>query len=121
MANPNRVGGILTFTIDGASYLARGNFKVAVLGVKREVIVGQDGVHGYTEMPVAGSIEGDFTTRQGLSLIALQTVTDSTVMVQLANGKTYVLTDAWTEGAFEIETAEGKFSAKFYGMDMQEI
>ena len=116
-----RIGGVATVTIDGQQYALRGNMKVVPSTVKREGIAGQDAVHGYTEMPIVPSIEGDFSTLPGLSLQTLENVVDSTVIAQLANGKTYVLTDAWTESAFEIETAEGKFSAKFEGLTCEEI
>ena len=116
-----RIGGVATLTIDGQQYALRGNMKVVPSTVKREGIAGQDAVHGYTEMPIVPSIEGDFSTLPGLSLQTLENVVDSTVIAALANGKTYVLTDAWTESAFEIETAEGKFSAKFEGLTCEEI
>ena len=35
--------------------------------------------------------------------------------------KTYVLTDAWTESAFEIDTAEGKFGVNFGCITCEEI
>ncbi len=116
-----RIGGVASITIDGQQYMLRGNMKVSPSTVKREGIAGQDYVHGYTEMPVVPGIDGDFSTPPGLSLQALENVVDSTVVAQLANGKTYVLTDAWTESAFEIETSEGKFSAKFQGLTCEEI
>lgn len=117
----NRLGGVINFTCDGVSYFIRGNMKVIYGGVKREPVVGQDGTHGYTEMPIAATIEGEFTTRPGLSIARMQDITNSTITASLANGTTYVLTEAWTEAAFEIETAEGKFAAKFCGMDCREL
>ena len=121
MATTNRVGGVINFTIDGVSYFIRGNMKVTPGTVKRDAVAGQDGPHGYTEMPIVPSIEGEFTTRPGLSLAALEAITDSTITASLANGTTYVLAQAWTESAFEVETAEGKFGAKFYGMSCTEM
>lgn len=116
-----RVGGVISFTIDGVPYAARGNFKVSPNRVKREGVAGQDGVHGYTEMPIVPGIEGDLTTVQGLSLTALEAIVDSTIIAQLANGKSYALTNAFTESAFEIDTAEGRFSAKFGGITCEEL
>lgn len=116
-----RIGGVATFTIDGQPYALRGNMKVTPSTVKREGIAGQDFVHGYVETPIVPSIEGDFSTVPGLSVAALENIVDSTITAQLANGKTYVLTDAWTESAFEIDTAEGKFAAKFEGLTCEEI
>ena len=116
-----RIGGVLNFTIDGVQYAARGNFKVTPGTVKREGVAGQDYVHGYTEMPIVPGIEGDLTTTADISLAALEAIVNSTIQVNLANGKSYVLTEAWTESAFEIDTAEGRFGAKFSGVTCEEI
>ena len=116
-----RIGGVLNFTIDGQQYAARGSFQVTPSTVKREGIAGQDYVHGYTEMPIVPSIKGDLTTTASLSLVQLESIVDSTIQATLANGKTYVLTDAWTKSAFEIDTSEGKFNAEFEGLTCEEI
>ena len=116
-----RVGGVLKLTIDGTQFPARGNFQVSASNVKREGIAGQDGVHGYTEAPIVPGIKGDFTTTKEVSLTALLAITNSTITAEMANGKTYVLTEAWTKGAFEIDSAEGKFSAEFEGVTCEEI
>ena len=116
-----RIGGVLNFSIDGVQYAARGSFQVTPGTVKREGIAGQDYVHGYTEMPIVPGIKGDMSTRQELSLTDLESIVDSTIQCTLANGKTYVLTEAWTKSAFEIDTAEGKFNAEFEGVTCEEI
>lgn len=121
MADTNRIGGVLYLTIDGTQYAARGNFTVMPSRVQREGVAGQDAVHGYTEKPVVPSIKGDLTTVPGLSLEDLEAITSSTVMVQLANGKTYVLRQAWTKAAFEIDTSEGKFGIEMQGMSCDEV
>lgn len=121
MADSNRLGGVLFLRIDGTQYAARGNFTVMPSTVQRESIAGQDGVHGYTEKPIVPSIKGDLTTVPGLSVEALEAITSSTVMVQLANGKVYVLRQAWTKSAFEIDTSEGKLGIEMQGMSCDEV
>ncbi len=116
-----RIGGVLNFTIDGQQYAARGNFEVVPSSVKREGVAGQDCVHGYVETPIVPSIKGDLTTTQGLSLEQLEGITNSTIQCTLANGTTYVLSQAWTTSAFAISTAEGKFAAEFQGVTCDEI
>ncbi len=116
-----RLGGILNFTIDGTPYAVRGAFSVTPGTVKREGVAGQDYVHGYTETPIVPGIKGDFSTRQELSLKDLEAITNSTIQATLANGKTYVLTEAWTNSAFEIDAGEGKFTAEFQGITCEEI
>lgn len=123
MAGPttNRIGGVLNFTIDGTQYAARGNFEVTPSTVKREGIAGQDYVHGYTELPIVPGIKGDLTTTSELSLQTLEQITDSTIQCSLANGKTYVLSQAWTVSAFAISTAEGRCAVEFQGISIDEI
>ena len=109
----NRIGGVLNLTVDGTQYALRGNWSVSPSSVKREGVAGQDGVHGYVETPIVPGAKGDLTTTSGLSVTALQNITNSTVQLTLANGKTYVLSQAWTNAAFEIATAEGKVGVDF--------
>lgn len=116
-----RIGGILYFTIDAGQYAVRGSFTVTPSTVKREGIAGQTQVDGYTETPVVPSIKGDFSTVPGLSLTALEAITDSTITVALANGSTYVLANAWSVPPFEIDTADGKVSVEFQGMSCDEL
>ena len=116
-----RIGGTISFNIDGVPYAVRGNMMVTPNRVKREGIAGQTQVDGYTELPVVPSIKGDFSTVPGLSLAALEAITDSTIQADLANGTSYVLTDGWSVPPFEISTAEGKFTAEFQGITCEEI
>lgn len=119
--NTNRIGGTLFLTVDGTQYAARGNWSVSPSSVKRDGVAGQDSVHGYIEKPVVPGAKGDLTTVPGLSLESLQNITNSTVVIQLANGKTYSLSQAWTEAAFEIDSSEGKVGIVFGCITCDEI
>jgi hypothetical protein len=124
MAGPttNRIGGVLALTVDGAVFEARGNFQVTGPSVKRTGIAGQDGVHGYTEEPIVPQIKGDVSIGHQLSIFDLeQNITDSTVMVQLANGMNYVLSDAWVTSAFVLDAHDGKIDVTFEGLSLQEL
>ena len=99
MASPNRIGGILSLRVDGVQYEARGNFQVTPGTVRRTGVAGQDAVHGYIEEPIVPQIRGDISIGNMLSLEALEAITDSTVQVALANGRTYVLRSAWVTAA----------------------
>ena len=116
-----RVAGIAFLTVDGNQYALRGNFTVSPSPVERTMIAGQDGVHGYQELPRVPYIEGDITTVPGLSLEALITQTDSTVVAQLANYTTYTLTGATVKGGFEANTRDGQVRVRWEGLTCQEI
>ena len=120
MANLN-LGGVAFLKIDGVQYALRGSFKVQPSRVQNSGIVGQDSVHGYKTTPVIPFIEGDISDSGGLSLAALQGITNSTITAELANGKTYILAGAWYAGAPPLDTVEGKIQVKFEGLSCNEL
>lgn len=117
----NRIAGVAYVKYDGRQLPVRGSWEVNFNKLKREGISGQDRVHGYKEMPGVPSIKGDVSTTKDVSLVSLLGITDATVTLELANGKTYVLRNAWTADEYTIQTEEGKLAVKFEGMDIDEI
>jgi hypothetical protein len=121
MANNNRIGGLLAIMVDGKQYEARGNFQITGMTQKRTGVAGQDGVHGFIAEPIVPSIKGDWSIGNQLSLVALEALTDVTAQVNLANGMSYILTDAWTVSAFVIDAHDGKVMVELEGMTLQEM
>jgi hypothetical protein len=121
MAAPNRIGGVLSLRVDGNQYEARGNFQVTPSSVRRTGVAGQDGVHGYIEEPIVPQIKGNISIGNLLSIDELDAITDATVQVQLANGRTYVLSDAWTVAGSVIDAHDGQVDVTFEGMNCVEI
>lgn len=120
MAN-NRIAGVAYIFVDGRQYPLRGNLTISIDIVARTGVAGMDGVHGYTETPRVPFIEGDFSDIGQLSLITLQNMVNITVTAELANGKVYVLRNAWTSTAREFKAAEGQATVRFEGMAAEEI
>lgn len=121
MANTNRRAGVLYLKIDGAQHDARGSYTYSLGPPKREAIVGADGVHGYKEMPQVPYIEGEITDARDLDLAALQALTESTVTLELANGKTVVLRDAWYAADGTVGTEQANVQVRFEGLSAEEI
>jgi hypothetical protein len=119
--NTNRIGGLLAIIVGGQTYEARGNFQVTGMTVKRTGVAGQDTVHGYIEEPLVPSIKGDWSIGNQLSLDVLEGLTNVTAQVNLANGMTYVLTQAWTTSAFVIDAHDGKVDVTLEGITLQEM
>lgn len=117
----HRIAGIAYLKVDGEQIDIRGKFKYKVNTVKREVITGQDGVHGYKEMPEAPYISGDVDDMPGTRLKRLEGITDATITLELANGKTIVLNNAWWEDTSEVDTEEGSYPVKFVGLTASEF
>lgn len=120
MAN-NRIAGVAYVFVDGRQYPLRGNLTVSIDIVEREGVAGMDGVHGFIEKPRVPFIEGDFSDIGQLSLLTLQNMVDVTVTAELANGKVYVLRNAWTSTAREFKAAEGQATVKWEGMAAEEL
>lgn len=109
----NRLAGVAYVTVDGQQYLLKGDLTYDVSTVTRESLVGQDTVHGYSEKPKAGSISGTFRDSGGLTVAAINAMTNVTVVAELANGKTIIGSNMWTVESQEVETEEGTFKVKW--------
>lgn len=112
-----RIAGTAYVKVDGAQYTLAGSLTVSPNSVNREGLAGLSGVAGYSETPRVPFIEGDFYTSAALSMPALQAVTNATVTAELANGKTYVLRNAWLAGEPDINAAEGTTTLRFEGIE----
>jgi hypothetical protein len=116
----NRLAGIATLTIDGASYAVVGDLAYRVSKVNRESLVGQDGVHGYKEMPTTGMMSATLRDAANLSVASLNAMTNSTVIAELANGKTIVGRNMWAVDVQEVKTADAALEFKLEGPDVSE-
>jgi hypothetical protein len=116
-----RFAGMAYLKVDGRQYDLRGNFTVSPSRTERTGIAGLDRVHGFSEMPRVPFIEGDLSTTAGLSITDLENITNATVTAELANGKTFVLSQAWSKAAFEISAHEGQVRVRWEGVECREI
>src|SRR4249920_962124 len=96
-----KFAGIAFLMVAGNQLRLRGNFTVSPSPVERTMIAGQDGVHGYQELPRVPYIEGDISTTPDMDLTSLDSQTDVNVVAQLANGYQYVLIGATCKAALE--------------------
>ena len=107
--------------VDGEQFPLRGNFTSHRSAVERTMIAGQDGVHGYQELPRVPYIEGDISTMPEIKLEDLEAQTDVTVVAQLANGKQYTLVGATCKAALEANTRDGQVRVRWEGLWCEEI
>jgi hypothetical protein len=117
----HRIAGLAYVRVDGAQYALRGNLTVSIDGEEREGVPGQDGMHGFIERPRVPYIEADLSDLGGLSLERLSRMTNTTVQAELANGKKYLLRNAWTSTPRELNTADGQVTVRWEGMRGEEM
>jgi len=121
VGTPNFLAGIAYLSINGTPYQVAGKAGYRVSTVTRETVVGMDGVHGFKETPVPGNIVASLRDGGGLSVAALNAMTDETVVLQLANGKTVMASGAWTVDAQDVDSAEATLDVKWEAPRVTEI
>lgn len=115
-ANTKRVAGIANISVDGVTYLLSGELTYSPADVERKSLIGQDQVHGYSEMPRAPFISGTLRDSNGLTVKDFNVMSDATIHLELANGKNVTGRNMWTVDAQEVKTQEGTFEVRFEGM-----
>ena len=116
-----RVGGIIQLKRDGQLYQAKGAFDYDIGVPLKEGVVGMDRVHGYKETPQIPYIEGTITDSPEISFEDLANTSDATITLDLANGKTIVLRNAWWASNSKGNSEEGEIEARFEGLSAEEI
>lgn len=116
----NRLAGTAFLSVDGTTYMLAGDLAYTPSKVKRETLTGQDRVHGYSELPNPGEISATLRDAGGLLVADFNAMTNVTVTLELANGKTVVGRNMWTVEAQEVKTAEGTFEVKWQGPSVEE-
>jgi len=120
MAN-RRVGGIIFFKVNGELFQAKGEFTYNINPVKRESVVGQDAIHGFTEAPKAVFIEGAITDSDELDLEGFQAVRDATITLELANEKVIVLREAFYAADGDVTSSQGEIQVRFEAISGEEV
>jgi hypothetical protein len=115
------IAGTAYIKVDGKQYTLGGSMNVAINEVTREGLAGLSGVAGYKETPHVPKIEGEFYTTTEFSVRDLEQVKNATVTAELANGKTYILSEAWQSGDIEVDVAGGTCTITFEAMRGREI
>jgi len=120
MAN-RRVGGIIFFKVDGELFQSKGEFTYNINPNKRESVVGADVIHGFSETPKAIFIEGAITDSDELDLENFLSLRDSTITLELANGKVIVLREAFYAGDGDVTSSQGEIQVRFEAISGEEV
>ncbi len=115
-----RRAGVASAEINGEAVDVAGDLTYSPYSVKREMLIGQSGVQGYSEMPVTGFISMRVRDSGMMSVAAFMSMTDVPVVAVLANGKSVYGNNMTCTEASEVATAEATFSVKFEGTDVTE-
>ena len=113
MSGSKRRVGVAYFKVDGVQQAAKGSFAYNLGRDKQEGFKGSDGSAGIKVIPQLAFIEGEITDSSDLDLGQFVNLKDTTVTLELANGKTIVLHDSWYAGEGTGNTEEGNIACRF--------
>lgn len=116
-----RLGGIMYFKVNGVQHSASGNFTFNTGQNKREAKVTNDGVPGYISRKQAAYIDGMIVNTPDLDLIAFVNLRSETITLELANGKTMVMPNAFYTADGDGTSEEAEVQVRFEAESMQEI
>jgi hypothetical protein len=110
-----KIAGVAHLTVDNVQVALRGNFTISHSMVERTMLAGQDGIHGYQELPRVPYIEADISTVPNFDIRVLDNQTDITVVAQLANGWYWQMSDAICKAGLEQNTRDGQARVRWEG------
>lgn len=112
----NVLAGTAYVSVDGSTIMVGGQFKYFSGRVKRETLIGMDGIHGVKETFVAPFISCQVRDTGGVPVSYFNNMTNVTLVVELANGKTLTGSGMWTVDTQEVDSEEALFTVKWEGM-----
>ena len=116
------VGGRYSIYCDGVIYYGNGVFKYGAGFMKREAVMHSSGFAGFKETPMTAYISGELIDNENLELADIAGMKNSTITLDLANGKQVVLRGAYStnDNGLEVDT-DGKITIKFEGKTLEEV
>jgi hypothetical protein len=110
-----RLAGLTSFTVGGSAFNVI-EFSWDPGTVENETMTSLSGVDGYSQKPVAPYISGKFRDAQSVNVTAFTNLSNATVVVQLANGKTVTGHNLWYVGRPGVSGADAAFDFRFEGV-----
>ncbi len=88
-------------------------------GIKREPVIGDDGVLGFTEhYESAPSIKVTIVHAAATDEKKIQDFVGENLTLNLNSGKSYTLMDAWVSDPLELSIKDGQLEVLFVGTDL---
>ena len=105
-----RIAGICHITVNGRTLDISGGLTIPLSKSTKEAIVSTNGSVNYKESPIAPYIDATFLMDPDFP------INDTgTVVAELANGKSYTLSEAFIEGEMNYDSDAGTVGMKFVG------
>ncbi|KIO49595.1 phage tail tube protein [Nitrosospira sp. NpAV] len=114
----NQVTGRVFVSVNGKRLASKEGAKLGFGGIEREAVLGDSGVLGYSEKTAVPYVECTIAHKGDTSLKELQDTTDASVTFEADTGKVYMLRNAWSAKAIELD--KGEVALRFEGISAEE-
>lgn len=114
-----RIAGVCYIKVDGEQLEVKGGIECPLSSTTKEAQMGVNGTAGYSEIAQRPYVKGSFFFGADFPIEKITTADDMTVTAELANGKTYVLSESWLEGEVPVKNDDGTTDLEFSGLDGQ--
>lgn len=109
------IAGTFYMEIDGVLQWATGECEFNPGVPKREAKMASFGLVGFSEEPMPASAKCKIFDRSSFDVKKLGTLEAATIQFKLANGKTWMLRDAFCTGDLTIQLRSGEIDVEFIG------
>jgi len=116
MSTTLRQAGTCYIKVDGTQLEVSGSVEIPLNTTVRETVLSTQGAVGYKETKRAPYVKLDAVFTRNFPLESLTDADSMTVTAELANGKTYVLSEAWLEGEANANPSDGTVTLTFNGL-----
>lgn len=116
----SRIGGVVYLKVDDKGYtLGEGEVTYNLGRLKREGVLSSSGVAGHSAKPQVPFCEGEIIFTNDLDIDRLLELDDvERVTMELYNGRTFILKNAWWAGEGDIKS-DGKMNFRFEGLSAE--
>lgn len=110
-----KVTGVVKIFVDGKLYRSKAGAKLKTGGMKREAVMSNGGVVGYSETPEAAELDATLADMADTDIMAINETVDATLRFETDTGKTLIVTNAFTSEPCELTGGNGDLSLKMMG------
>lgn len=118
MANPNKTWGQSRITADGVQLTTEPKATIEVGGVQRASVEGDNRAGFFNSNTKPSKVECSVLMTPGVSLVALQSIDNATVVFECDTGQVYVVRNAYVSDA--VSASDGKAKVTFMGPPAEE-
>lgn len=121
MANPNRVAGQVTVTLDGDRLETDGSSTLELGGPVRTPVKGDYQAGSFSETEQESKLECSVLLKRKTSVAELRKIDNATLTLKTDVGHLWVVRNAYVADVISISTSDGKAKLVFQGPPAEEL